>query len=71
MSETNPKKAITITDELEVGPLLAVILMIYFFSTGQLQIQWQWLLILFLLNLRGSVIINWRKLKSHFIDKKQ
>ncbi|HGK7311050.1 TPA: hypothetical protein ACJ51G_001028 [Aeromonas hydrophila subsp. hydrophila] len=53
-------KAITISDEIKVGPTLAALLMVYFVLSGD--ISWHLLLVVFLWSLDGSIIINWRKL---------
>ncbi|WP_324027108.1 hypothetical protein [Aeromonas caviae] len=58
--EEKEGKAITIADEIKVGPVLAVLLTVYFVLSGD--ISWHILLVVFLWSLDGSIIINWRKL---------
>lgn len=58
--EEKEGKAITISDEIKVGPTLAILLTVYFVLSGD--ISWHLLLVVFLWSLDGSIIINWRKL---------
>ncbi|RDE61052.1 hypothetical protein [Aeromonas veronii] len=58
--EEKEGKAITIADEIKVGPALASLLLVYFVLTDA--ITWHLLLVVFLWSLDGSIIINWRKL---------
>ncbi|HAU4931278.1 hypothetical protein [Aeromonas hydrophila] len=61
--EEKEGKAITIADEIKVGPTLATLLTVYFVLSGD--ISWHLLLVVFLWSLDGSIIINWRKLFRH------
>ena len=54
------EKIFTIEDEVEVGPVLALIALVVFTILGS--IQWQLLLVVFLYSLGSSIKINWRKL---------
>ncbi|ENC6658820.1 hypothetical protein [Aeromonas hydrophila] len=58
--EEKEGKAITIADEIKVGPTLAILLTVYFVLAGD--ISWHLLLVVLLWSLDGSIIINWRKL---------
>lgn len=58
--EEKEGKAITIADEIKVGPTLAILLTVYFVLAGD--ISWHLLLVVLLWSLNGSIIINWRKL---------
>lgn len=58
--ENKEHKAITLADEIKVGPTLAVILGAYFVIAGD--ISWHLLLVALLWSLDGAIIINWRKL---------
>ncbi|MEM0550438.1 MULTISPECIES: hypothetical protein [Aeromonas] len=55
------KKWLVITDEIQVGPVLAVLLLIYILVSGNIT-WWLALLVVFLWSFHGNVVINWRKL---------
>ncbi|MFM5295172.1 hypothetical protein ACEUAI_13200 [Aeromonas veronii] len=58
--ESEDKKIITVSNQIHVGPTLAVGLICYFVLTGEL--SWWVLLIVSLWSLGDSIVIDWRKL---------
>ena len=58
--ENQDKKIITVSNQVKVGPTLAVVLICYFVFTGDL--SWWVLLIVFLWSLGDSIVVDWRKL---------
>lgn len=63
MQNKSDERIVTIGDNVEVGPALALLLLIYMVITGQLPALL--LAVVFLWSLGKSVTINWRKFLSY------